>query len=153
MEQKVAIITGASRGLGEAVARLLYQAGVAVVLVARSRNRLDKIAATIDPTGKRLLALATDVAEANSCDRIVSQTIQQFGRLDAIVNNAGVLDPLGYIHQTDPAAWRYNLEVNLMGPVYLVRAALGQPGTGWGRDGLPDTLHPGGRPAAGRGVR
>lgn len=126
MKQKVIIITGASRGLGEATARWLHQAGVAVVLVARSRKRLNGIAASIDPTGERTLAIAADVAETNNGERIVSQTMKHFGRLDAIVNNAGVLEPLGYIHQADPVAWRYNLDVNLLGPLYLVRAALAE---------------------------
>jgi len=124
LNSKVIIITGASRGLGAAVSRWLGSAGAAVSLVARSKKEMDIIADEIKQSGGKPLTITADVSDPKACDRIVLKTVDQFGRLDAVVNNAGILAPLNYIGIVDPVAWRYNLEVNVMGPFYLVRAAL-----------------------------
>ncbi|MEA3231757.1 MAG: SDR family NAD(P)-dependent oxidoreductase [Thermodesulfobacteriota bacterium] len=123
---KVIIVTGASKGLGAAVSRWLGSVGAAVSLVARSKQELDIVADEIKQSGGKPLVINADVSDPEACDRIVVKTVDQFGRLDVVVNNAGILGPLNYIGTTDPAAWRYNLEVNIMAPFYLTRAALGE---------------------------
>lgn len=124
MSTKTAIITGASRGLGAATARILGQAGMNVVLNARSEMDLRQVAAEIDPQGRRALVIPGDVSRLDDCRRIVEETIERFGRLDALINNAGVLRPVAGIAAADPDAWRTNLEINLLGPYYLIHLAL-----------------------------
>ena len=123
---RVIIITGASKGLGAAVSRWLGSVGATVSLVARSKQELDIVADEIKQSGGEPLAINADVSDPEACDRIVVKTVDRFGRLDAVVNNAGILAPLNYISVVDPTAWRYNLEVNVMAPFYLARAALGE---------------------------
>lgn len=124
-DAKVIVITGASRGIGLAVARWLKKTDAAVILVARSKKTLEDAAGQIDQGDDRTLAIAADVADPEACAQIVNQTIARFGRIDGLVNNAGIVAPLGVLATADPTAWHYNLEVNVMGPFYLVRAALG----------------------------
>ena len=123
---KAIIITGASRCLGAAVSRWLGSTGAAVSLVARSKKDLEIVADEIKQSGGKPLAIHADISDPEACDRIVVKTVDQFGRLDAVVNNAGILAPLNTIDVADPAAWRYNLEVNIMAPFYLTRAALSE---------------------------
>lgn len=124
MDQKVVIITGASRGLGEAIARWVSRANAAVTLVARSNRELTETVEKLPSKTAGVLAIAADVADNDACIRVVNQTVARFGRLDTLINNAGVLAPLGFTHQTGPADWQYNLAVNLLGPVQLTRIAL-----------------------------
>lgn len=121
---EVVIVTGASRGLGAATARILLQMGAGVVLNARSAGALHALAAEADPGGERSLVVAADVSDETACAALVGQTIERFGRLDALVNNAGVLQPLARLGDEAPAAWRYNIVVNLLGPYYLSHHAL-----------------------------
>lgn len=122
----VAIVTGASRGLGAAVARWLASAGSAVTLIARSREKLEGIAAEISRLGGRPLICPADVSDFNSCRRAVDSTLDHFGRIDALVNNAAIVQPLARVADADPEDWRRNIEVNLLAPFYLVRAALAE---------------------------
>ena len=121
---KVVIITGASRGLGAAVSRSLGKTGTAVSLVARSKKELGGVEGEVKHLSGKPLAIPADVSSEKACVEVVAKTVDRFGRLDAIVNNAGVLHPLNIIAKADPADWRYNLEVNVLGPFYLMRAAL-----------------------------
>jgi NAD(P)-dependent dehydrogenase (short-subunit alcohol dehydrogenase family) len=89
LEGKIAIITGASRGIGAATARLFSQEGATVVLAARSEAEIARIAGEIQAAGGRALALAIDVGDPASVERLVRQTLDAFGRLDAAFNNAG----------------------------------------------------------------
>jgi NAD(P)-dependent dehydrogenase (short-subunit alcohol dehydrogenase family) len=124
METPVVIFTGASRGLGAAAARLAAEMGAAVVLNARSVERLDRIAEEIQGADGAVLAVPGDVSLPEDCQRIVARTLEHFGRLDALVNNAGVLEPIAAFADADPGAWARNLAVNLIGAVNLTRAAL-----------------------------
>ena len=123
---RAVIVTGASRGLGAAVARRLAAAGSAVTLVARSREKLDGIAAEISRLGGRALIHPADVSEFNSCRSAVNSTVDQFGRIDALVNNAGIVQPLARVADADPDNWRRNIAVNLLAPFYLVRASVSE---------------------------
>lgn len=120
----VIIVTGASRGLGAAVASWLATAGGRVALVARQEHRLEAVARRVRALGGEALAVAADIAAADDCRRVAEATVARFGRIDALVNNAGVIEPLSMAAKADPAAWRYNIAVNLLGPFYLARFAL-----------------------------
>jgi NAD(P)-dependent dehydrogenase (short-subunit alcohol dehydrogenase family) len=120
----VMIVTGASRGLGAAIAGQLGSAGAAVVLVARSANDLQRSAAAVKDGGGKALVLPADVSDPDACRRVVEETIRHFGRLDSVVNNAGIVAPLETVSQTAPGQWQRNVAVNLLGPVYMTMAAL-----------------------------
>ena len=120
----VVIVTGASRGLGAAVARWLAQAGAAVTLMARSQEKLMEVAADVRRLGGIPHAFKADVSDPKACRSAVESTLNHFGRIDSLVNNAGVVEPLAPIADTHPADWRRNIEVNLFAPYYLVRAAI-----------------------------
>lgn len=122
----VVIVTGASRGMGAAVGRWLGQAGAAVALIARTDEGLGRVAADIAGVGGSALAIRADVADRQACRHAVATTLDRFGRLDALINNAGILSPLAFISEADPAAWRYNIEVNLLGPFHMTQASIGE---------------------------
>jgi NAD(P)-dependent dehydrogenase (short-subunit alcohol dehydrogenase family) len=118
------IITGASRGVGAAVARCLGKKGAALALLARSADGLNDVAADIERLGGTAVSIVADVSDEASCHHAVEKTLERFGRLDALVNNAGIFEPLARISDADPAAWRHNVEVNLFGAFFLARRAL-----------------------------
>ena len=120
----VVIVTGASRGLGASVAQWLGRAGAGVCLVARNEEKLAAVAEKVKNHGGVPLEVPADVALWEPCLGVVNQTLRRFGRIDALVNNAGLFEPIARIAQADPADWLYNIQVNLLGPFYLVKAAL-----------------------------
>ena len=121
---KVALVTGAGRGLGEGVARSLAKEGAAVMLVARNGAAVAQVAAEINAAGGRAIAAAADVSDYTSVERLVMRTRLELGGLDILVNNAGVIDPIASIATGSPEAWTRNIEINVFGPYYAVRAAL-----------------------------
>ncbi len=122
----VVIVTGASRGIGAAVARWLAGTGVAVTLLARSESALRCEAESIGRAGGDSLFLAGDVSEPLFCRSAVATTLDRFHRLDALVNNAGMVEPLSAVADARPADWQYNIAVNLLGAVYMSMAAIGE---------------------------
>ncbi len=128
LDGKVAIITGASRGIGAAAARVFAQAGAAVVLGARDEAALAALASEIEQAGGRALALPTDAGDAAAVERLVQQTVQTFGRLDAAFNNAGdnhALAPLADIALEDfDRVLRVNLRGIFLAMKYEIRAML-----------------------------
>ncbi len=121
---KVAIVTGASRGIGAAAAVALARAGVAVMLVARDGGRASQIAAAIVADGGRATAMACDVADYGAVQTMVGETEHRLGGVDILVNNAAIIEPIGALAQSDPAAWGRNVAVNLIGSYHAVRATL-----------------------------
>jgi clavulanate-9-aldehyde reducatase len=115
-----AIITGASSGIGEATARALSHAGYAVALAAR---RMDRIEALASELGDNAIAVDTDVADEDSCRALIERAKSELGRIDVLVNNAGVM-LLGPVGGADTAEWRTMVEVNLLGLMYCTHAAL-----------------------------
>ncbi len=120
----VVIVTGASRGIGSAVARWLARSGAAVTLVARSEADLSAVAEDLAGSEGESLVCAMDIADYDGCRKAVRETMDRFGRIDALVNNAGIIQPIATIAESDPESWCRNLKVNLLGPFNLIRAAL-----------------------------
>jgi 3-oxoacyl-[acyl-carrier protein] reductase len=121
---KVAIVTGASRGIGAAAAFVLAKAGAAVMLAARDGTRTSRLAEEIVAGGGRATAVACDVADYGSVQTMVEETSQRLGNIDILVNNAGVIEPISSLVQSDPAAWGRIIEINLLGAYHAARATL-----------------------------
>jgi 3-oxoacyl-[acyl-carrier protein] reductase len=121
---KVAIVTGASRGIGAAAALALCEAGASVMLAARNAAQTDLNAQRINAAGGKAAAMACDVADYAACQRLVQETTQRFGSPDVLINNAGVIEPIAVVGATDPAQWARSIEINLIGAYYAIRAVL-----------------------------
>ena len=129
---KVAAITGASSGIGEATALALANAGAAVSLAARRGDRIEELAKRIEADGGRAIAIETDVTDEQQANAFVRETKDQLGRLDVLVNNAGVM-LLGPVVGADTEEWRRMIDVNLLGLLYCTHPALpimGEQGSG-----------------------
>ena len=124
LQGKIALVTGASRGLGEGVARALAADGAAVMLLARNGDLAQQVASEIVAGGGEAEALACDVSDYPSVERAVADTRQRLGGLDILVNNAGVIEPIAEIAASDPAVWARSIQINLIGAYYVVRAVL-----------------------------
>lgn len=121
MVGKTVLITGASRGIGAAAARAFAAAGANVALVARST---DDIAAIAGDIGEKALAIPCDVARYTEVETAIGATAQAFGGLDILINNAGAIDPIGHLPETDPEIWGRTIDINLKGVMYGMRAAM-----------------------------
>jgi NAD(P)-dependent dehydrogenase (short-subunit alcohol dehydrogenase family) len=119
---KTVLITGASRGIGAAAAQAFAAAGANVALVARSRELITELAGQI---GKQALAIPCDVSRYWEAEQAVNAAIQTFGKIDVVINNAGVIDPIGALSQADPEAWGKAIDINLKGVMHGMRAAMG----------------------------
>ena len=120
LDGKVALVTGASRGIGRAIATRLASAGAAVMLSSRKQDELDAAASAIDGVTATFAAHAGDVEQADAC---VAATVDQFGRLDILVNNAATNPHLGPALEVTPAAFDKTVEVNLRGPLFWSQSA------------------------------
>lgn len=120
---KTVVITGASSGMGAAAARHLAGEGAAVVLGARRADRIDALAAEIRDSGGRAIAVATDVTKRLDLERLVGAAIDAYGRIDVLINNAGVM-PLSQLERVKVDEWDRMVDVNLKGVLYGVAAAL-----------------------------
>lgn len=121
LDGKVVAITGASRGIGAATAREFAALGAKVVLLARSRDAIAGLAGEI---GEQALAVPCDVARYWEVEAAFNAASQTFGGLDVVINNAGVIEPVARIEDTDPDAWGQVIDINLKGTFNGIRAAL-----------------------------
>jgi NADP-dependent 3-hydroxy acid dehydrogenase YdfG len=119
----VALVTGASSGIGEQTAVVLAELGADVVVAARRTDRLDALVDRITGKGGRALAVAADVTDEAQAGAAVARAVERFGRLDTVVANAGVM-LLGPIEGADTAEWRRMIELNTLGAMYTAHAAL-----------------------------
>ncbi len=123
LDGTVALVTGASSGIGAATARELARRGAAVVLVARRKERLDELAEEIGRSGGRALALEADVTDREQAQSAVAAGAEEFGRLDTVVNNAGQM-LLGQIEDAPLEEWEQMINLNLLGLLYVAHAAV-----------------------------
>jgi NAD(P)-dependent dehydrogenase (short-subunit alcohol dehydrogenase family) len=121
LDGKVAVVTGASSGLGVAFAQALAQAGADVVLGARRIERLPDTGALIEAEGRNFAALKTDVTKPEDCTALIALAIERFGRVDILVNNAGVGTAISATSET-PEQFRNVIDVNLMGSYWMAQA-------------------------------
>jgi NAD(P)-dependent dehydrogenase (short-subunit alcohol dehydrogenase family) len=118
---KTVVITGASRGIGADAARVFAQAGANLALLARSS---DSLAALVQEIGGNALAFACDVSEPAAVAAALQKAHADFGSLDVLINNAGVIDPIARIEDADPAAWGQLMDINIKGVFNGIHAAL-----------------------------
>ncbi|MGW0581259.1 SDR family NAD(P)-dependent oxidoreductase [Streptomyces sp. NPDC002920] len=119
----VALVTGASSGIGAATARRLAKDGACVALVARRKDRLDDLAAEIEKAGGTALVVEADITDRARAETAVQRTVEHFGRLDILVNNAGLM-LLGPVVGADADEWERMIAVNVQGLLHTTRAAL-----------------------------
>jgi NAD(P)-dependent dehydrogenase (short-subunit alcohol dehydrogenase family) len=130
LDGRVAIVTGASSGLGVAFAQGFAEAGADVVLGARRADRLESTADLVRAAGRRALAVATDVSDPEACTALVQAAMDEFGRVDTLVNNAGIGTAVPATHET-PEQFRSVIDVNLNGCYWMAQACgrVMQPGS------------------------
>ncbi|MFY0615584.1 MAG: SDR family oxidoreductase [Hyphomicrobiaceae bacterium] len=123
-ENKVTIVTGASRGIGAATAKAFAMARAQVVLAARSNSDIEGIADGIRSHGGQAIAVKCDVASYRDVQNVVDQALAAFGKIDFLVNNAGVIDPVARLAESDPDAWSRVADINYKGVYYGLRATI-----------------------------
>jgi NAD(P)-dependent dehydrogenase (short-subunit alcohol dehydrogenase family) len=121
LDGKVAVVTGASSGLGVAFARGLAEAGADVALGARRADRLDETRAMVESLGRRAVAVATDVTKPEDCDALIAAAVEQLGGVDILVNNAGVGTAVPATRET-PEQFRAVIDVNLNGCYWMAQS-------------------------------
>ncbi len=122
---RVALVTGGSRGIGAGIAALLAEDGAAVVVSGRDAGRLERLAKELEASGGAVAAVPGDVARREDCERMVEETRKRFGRLDVLVNNAGITRD-GLLVRMKDEDWDQVMEVNLRGAFLMTRAAARQ---------------------------
>ncbi len=133
LEGKVAIVTGAGRGIGRGIVLALAEAGADIVAVARTENEINEVAREVKKMGRRGLAVPTDITKEDQVQRMVEKTISEFGKIDILVNNAGAITavmplvPLPHLGDLFPKAmseeeWRSDFDVDLIGTFLCTRA-------------------------------
>jgi NAD(P)-dependent dehydrogenase (short-subunit alcohol dehydrogenase family) len=121
---KIAVVTGATTGIGEATAELFAREGASVVLAARREEKLAQVAARIQAAGGTALAVTADVTHADDCRRICEEAVARFGRVDILVNNAGIVDQHTPAIRVTDELWDNVVSVNFSGTFYLCREFL-----------------------------
>ena len=124
LKNKVALVTGAGRGIGEAIANSFAQEGAAVMLVSRTESEVAAVASRITARGGRAGAIAGDVSRPDDVERIASRTRTAFGPIDVLVNSAGVYGPIGPMWKADVEQWVDALKTNLVGTFLCCRTVL-----------------------------
>ena len=116
---KVAIVTGSSKGIGEAIALAFGKAGAKVVVSSRKQEQIDEVAKSFSQEGIEVAAIAANMGSTEDVENLVKQTLDQFGRIDIVVNNAATNPVFGPVTDTDLGAFDKIMDVNVKGPFYL----------------------------------
>lgn len=124
LNEKVVLITGASRGIGEHLVRRIASSGARVVCCARTAHRVETLAAELNSKGFNALAVAADVSSANDVASVVNQAIAHFGRIDVLVNNVGIAGPTKPIEETELVDWNATLAGNLTSTFLCLREVI-----------------------------
>jgi len=124
LKDKVTLITGASQGLGRALALAFAREGARVVVNARSEDSVRPVAKEVEDVGGEVLAVAADVSKGADVERLVGESVDRFGKIDVLVNNAGLLGPRVAIEDYPEAEWRRIIDANLTGPFLVSKAAI-----------------------------
>lgn len=123
LKNKNALITGAGKGIGRAIAIALAKEGVNVILISRTQLDVDQLAIKIENFGVKSLALSADVSDINSINAAVEKALAEFKTIDILINNAGIAS-FGNFLELEPTEWEKIIQVNLMGTYYTTRAVL-----------------------------
>ena len=124
LDDKVALVTGASQGLGRALALACAREGARVVINARSEKSIRPVAEEVESAGAEVLALAADVSKSSDVEGMVEAAVERFGEIDVLVNNAGLLGPRVAIAEYPEEEWRRVIDANLTGPFLVARAVI-----------------------------
>jgi 3-oxoacyl-[acyl-carrier protein] reductase len=131
---KVAIVTGAGRGIGRTIALTFAREGADVVVVSRTFSEVEETASQIRALGRRALALKVDISRTEDVDNMVKSALQKFGRIDVLVSNAGILGPIGPLVENDVEHWAETIKVNLIGTFLCCKIVLPiMIKQGWGK--------------------
>ena len=124
LDGRVAVITGAGRGVGRSIALSYAREGAHLALVARSIDELEETARQVDALGAPALVIPTDISDRDQVDQMAAQVIDRYSTIDVLVNNAAISGPVGPLQDVDPNRWVQVLQVNLFGTYYCCRAVL-----------------------------
>lgn len=124
LQGKVAIVTGAGSGIGEAIAKLFAREGAKVVASDIVKERVERVAGEINAEGGAALAVAADVSKAEDVAALVDAAVKEYGAVDILVNNAGIMDNFMPAHEVTDALWEKVFAVNVTGPMRLIRQVL-----------------------------
>jgi len=116
---KIALVTGASRGIGKAIAREFSENGATVVISGKDKTRLDSAAREL-----KAFAIQADIKKESDVQNLINKTVEKFGRLDVLVNNAGVFPKIKLLHEISDSEWSDVLDVNLTGPFYATKYSI-----------------------------
>jgi NAD(P)-dependent dehydrogenase (short-subunit alcohol dehydrogenase family) len=121
LKNRVALVTGAGRGIGQAISIGLVAMGATVALLSRTKSELDKVAGEVRDLGGTALVVPADVGDLEQAQAAAKRVLDELGTVDVLVNNAGVQGPLGLTSTTDPAEWAAAMSINVIGAVTLTR--------------------------------
>ena len=124
MEGKVSIVTGGGRGIGKAIAKRFAEEGSIVVLAARSKEEIDETLKEITKKGGHGLSVLTDISKLDDIKKLATTVIENYSKIDVLINNAGVIKPIKPIHEVDIKEWEHNLRINLFGTFYCIKTIL-----------------------------
>jgi NAD(P)-dependent dehydrogenase (short-subunit alcohol dehydrogenase family) len=134
LQGKVALVTGGGRGIGRAIALTLAQTGCNVAVLARTQVEIEQVAAEIQATGQRSFAISSDLSDGKAIAHAFAAITKELGPIAILVNNAGVVEPIGSIQTVDPDAWAQAIDINLIAAFRWMRACLPMMlERGWGR--------------------